>query len=73
MDIWTAVREERLDLADRLEPLSTLQWDSPSLCPEWRIRDVLGHVVAGAQGLYSVRARGRAAPARLQLQWLDRR
>jgi uncharacterized protein (TIGR03083 family) len=56
MDIWTAVRDERLDLADRLEPLTTLQWETLSLCPEWRNRDVLGHVVAGAQGLYSVRA-----------------
>jgi uncharacterized protein (TIGR03083 family) len=55
MDIWTSVREERLDLADRLEPLSPVQWDSPSLCPEWRIRDVLGHVTAGAQGIFGLR------------------
>ena len=56
MDIWDAVREERLDLADRLAGLSGEQWDSASLCSEWRIRDVLGHVTAGAEGRYGVAA-----------------
>lgn len=52
MEVWDAVREERLGLADRLSALDAEQWNSPSLCSEWRIRDVLGHVTAGAQGKY---------------------
>jgi uncharacterized protein (TIGR03083 family) len=54
MDVWNVVREERLDLASRVSNLTSQQWDSPSLCSEWRIRDVFGHVTAGALGLYSV-------------------
>ena len=56
MEIWDAVREERLGLAERLATLTPEQWDSPSLCSEWHIRDVLGHVTAGAQGLFNTRA-----------------
>ena len=40
-----------------------------SLCAEWRIRDVLAHVTAGAEGAFGVAAiiRWNASP-RLQLQ-----
>jgi len=41
VDVWDAVREERLDLVDRVADLSPRQWDSPSLCAQWRVRDVL--------------------------------
>ena len=54
MEIWDAVRDEMLDLADRLAELDDEQWNSPSLCAEWRIRDVLAHVTAGAEGVYGV-------------------
>lgn len=54
MDVWDAVREERLDLVDRVADLSPRQWDSPSLCAQWRVRDVLGHVAAGAEGRYGL-------------------
>ncbi|MGH9017004.1 MAG: maleylpyruvate isomerase family mycothiol-dependent enzyme [Acidimicrobiales bacterium] len=54
MDIWEAVRAERLDLVGRLAHLEPAQWDTTSLCTQWRIRDVLGHVTAGAQGAYGV-------------------
>lgn len=56
MEIWDAVEEERLGMANRLAFLTAEQWDSPSLCSAWRIRDVLGHVTASAQGLFSTRA-----------------
>jgi uncharacterized protein (TIGR03083 family) len=45
-----------LDLADRLSELEPAQWDAPSLCAGWRIRDVLAHVVAGAEGAFGVGA-----------------
>ncbi len=51
-----AVRDETLDLVDRLAELSDEQWNSPSLCARWRIRDVLAHVNAGAEGAFGVGA-----------------
>jgi uncharacterized protein (TIGR03083 family) len=45
-----------LDLAERLDGLDDEQWSSPSLCAQWRIRDVLAHVVAGAQGAFGAGA-----------------
>jgi uncharacterized protein (TIGR03083 family) len=50
------VRDEMIDLADRLSELDAPQWDAASLCAGWRIRDVLAHVVAGAEGAFGVRA-----------------
>ena len=54
MEIWVAERDEMLDLAERLAGLADEQWNSPSLCAEWRIRDVLAHLTAGAEGAFGV-------------------
>jgi uncharacterized protein (TIGR03083 family) len=51
-----AVRDETLDLVERLTGLDDEQWNSPSLCALWRVRDVLAHVTAGAQGAFGVGA-----------------
>jgi uncharacterized protein (TIGR03083 family) len=56
LDGWSAVRAETLDLGDRLADLNNEQWDSPSLCPAWRIRDVMAHLTAGAEGAFGIRA-----------------
>ncbi|MGP0029522.1 MAG: maleylpyruvate isomerase family mycothiol-dependent enzyme [Acidimicrobiales bacterium] len=56
MEIWDAERDEMLDLAGRLALLDDEQWNSPSLCAQWRIRDVLAHVTAGAEGAFGVGA-----------------
>ncbi len=53
METWVAVRDEMEDLAERLAELDDEQWNSPSLCSLWRIRDVLAHVTAGAEGAFS--------------------
>ncbi len=50
--MWEAERDEMLDLAERLTVLDDEQWNSPSLCAQWRIRDVLAHVTAGAEGAF---------------------
>ena len=50
METWDAQREEMLDLAERLADLDDERWNSPSLCALWRIRDVLAHITAGAEG-----------------------
>jgi uncharacterized protein (TIGR03083 family) len=54
VDSWVAAREEMRDLAERLEDLDDEKWNSPSLCAEWRIRDVVAHVIAGAEGVFGV-------------------
>jgi uncharacterized protein (TIGR03083 family) len=38
--------EEREEFADFLEHLSPNQWEQPSLCELWRVRDVVAHVVS---------------------------
>jgi uncharacterized protein (TIGR03083 family) len=41
---WTAVEETRLRVADLLEILSPDEWETGSLCEQWRVRDVAGHL-----------------------------
>lgn len=48
MDTWEAVDEERSALAEDLSTLDDSQWDTQSLCSEWKVRDVVGHLVGGA-------------------------
>lgn len=43
-EYWGAVRAVRLDVIDLLETLSDQDWDAPSLCRGWRVRDVAGHL-----------------------------
>jgi uncharacterized protein (TIGR03083 family) len=38
-------RAEREDFAALLESLTPQQWDSPTLCERWRVRDVVAHVI----------------------------
>lgn len=40
----TTIRQERLALVERLRDLPAEDWDRPSLCAGWRIRDVLAHL-----------------------------
>lgn len=54
METWGVVRDEMFDLVDRLADLHDEQWNSPSLCDQWRIRDVLAHMTAGAEGAFDV-------------------
>lgn len=47
--IWQAVTDGRRSLADLLETLDETQWDEPSLCTGWRVRDVAAHVTMAAR------------------------
>ena len=65
-DSWRVIAEHRLALAALLEPLTEAEWETPSLCAGWRVRDVAAHIALAAQppGIGSmiadgVRARGR--------------
>ena len=48
-EVWTAIAAERAALADALEGLSEDQWDTPSLCEGWTVRDVLAHLTGSAK------------------------
>lgn len=47
---WLAIEAERRSLADLLDTLSQAQWEQPSLCSEWRVRDVAAHVAMTPSG-----------------------
>jgi uncharacterized protein (TIGR03083 family) len=44
-DFWGDVLQERQALLELLETLTLEQWDATSLCTEWRVRDVVAHMV----------------------------
>ncbi len=46
---WRVIERERLSLAALLEGLSDEQWNSPSLCDGWRVKDVAAHVAMTPQ------------------------
>jgi uncharacterized protein (TIGR03083 family) len=41
---WHVIEQERLRLADLLDGLTPAQWESASLCTDWRVRDVAAHL-----------------------------
>ncbi len=42
--IWAHIDEQRADLADFLDTLTLEQWETPSLCPGWTVRQAAAHV-----------------------------
>ncbi len=48
-DLWPMIHNERAALADDLASLSEEQWDAPSLCAGWTVRDVVAHLTASAK------------------------
>lgn len=42
--VWQHVDSERAWMADLLESLSAEEWQHPSLCPGWTVRDVGAHL-----------------------------
>ncbi|GAA3924315.1 maleylpyruvate isomerase family mycothiol-dependent enzyme [Streptomyces gulbargensis] len=44
MGIRDKIAAERRDLADLLDTLTEAQWDAPSLCEGWRVREVAAHL-----------------------------
>lgn len=62
-DVMTLATRERADFADFLQTLTPQQWDAPSLCEGWTVRDVVAHVISydelGWWGTVRRFARGR--------------
>jgi uncharacterized protein (TIGR03083 family) len=42
--IWAHIDEQRDDLADFLHTLTPRQWETPSLCPGWTVRQAAAHI-----------------------------
>ncbi len=45
-DVWIDVHDERESLLGLLETLTPFEWNMQSLCAEWRVRDVVGHLIS---------------------------
>jgi len=43
-DTQAMARDERAELVDLLASLTGEQWDVPTLCDQWRVRDVIAHM-----------------------------
>ena len=61
MEMSTA---ERTALADFLATLTLEQWEAPSLCERWRVRDVVAHVMS-FDGVTLLGMLGRAVRGRI--------
>ena len=48
MDTWAMIRAERAALVDDLTALEPADWDKPSLCVGWTVRDTVAHILATA-------------------------
>jgi uncharacterized protein (TIGR03083 family) len=62
---WRVIAEQRRSLADLLDTLTDEEWEHPSLCDGWRVRDVAAHMAIAPQPpgpwtmfIEAVRARG---------------
>lgn len=44
VDVFDMVEKRRRDLADELEGLTAEQWETPSLCTGWKVRNVAAHL-----------------------------
>ena len=48
IDEHEALKAERRNLYETLRGLAPTDWDAPTVCPGWRVRDVVAHVNVGA-------------------------
>jgi uncharacterized protein (TIGR03083 family) len=48
-EVWNTIHTERAALANDLQSITDQQWNTPSLCDGWSVRDVLGHMTATAK------------------------
>jgi uncharacterized protein (TIGR03083 family) len=48
-DIWPVIHAERQSLADDLSNLTAEQWQTPTVCSEWTVHDLLAHLLSAAK------------------------
>jgi uncharacterized protein (TIGR03083 family) len=62
-EVWQTIDEQRSSVADLLDELSPDEWETPSLCTDWRVREVAAHLTLAHAGIFRaagwiLRARG---------------
>ena len=76
VDVRRLAREERADFAAFLATLSPQQWQAPTLCTRWRVRDVVAHVISyddlDTRGLLACLVHGRLRPSQVNAAALAR-
>ena len=76
MEVRRLAWSERADLAAYLATLLPEQWEAPTLCADWRVRDVVAHIVSydelDGRGLLGASIRGRLLPSRVNAITLAR-
>lgn len=67
-DVMTLAIQERGDFADFLDTLTPQQWEEPTLCDGWTVRNVIAHVISydelGWPGTIKRFARGGFIPSK---------
>ena len=66
-EVWRTIDQQRAELADLMETFTEADWETPSLCEGWRVREVAAHLTLAQMGLLPalgeiVRARGQLQP-----------
>jgi uncharacterized protein (TIGR03083 family) len=69
---WQVIADQRRLLADVLDGIEPADWERPSLCSAWRVRDVAAHVALTPQSPGLLRILGRAARTRGGFDALNR-
>lgn len=76
---WRMVLEERQDILALLRSLTPDQWETPSLCEGWRVKDVAAHLLVDEPvqsgmvlRLVPLLARGRFSVDRTNAAWIAR-
>lgn len=62
-EVWRTIDQQRTELADLMETFTEAEWETPSLCRGWRVREVAAHLTLAQtsvrEGLGpAIRARG---------------
>jgi uncharacterized protein (TIGR03083 family) len=75
MDTMAMATQERAEFTALLETLTPQQWEAPSLCAGWSVRDVVAHAISyeelGPREVLNRLSRGMFVPARANAIGLD--
>ena len=50
-EVWRTIDQQRAELADLMETFTSAEWETPSLCARWRVRDVAAHLTLSHMSL----------------------
>ena len=50
-EVWRTIDQQRAELADLMETFTPEEWETPSLCERWRVREVAAHLTLAHMSL----------------------